>query len=127
MSASELNTTRKIGPASAGLLMTPDEFDAITDYDDRYRYELIRGVLVVNPIPSEAEGDPNRQSHEELGHDLDFVYSTVYYIGYWHTGDRDGNSRSPLHKGDFVWAITDSGHSFAAHDSGSGSQDLWKR
>src|SRR4051794_32566026 len=64
MSASELRTTRKIGPASAGLLMTPDEFDAITDYDDRYRYELIRGVLVVNPIPSEAEGDPN----EELGH-----------------------------------------------------------
>src|SRR5690349_15435896 len=64
MSTSKLRLKLKIGPASAGLLMTPEEFDAITDYDDRYRYELIRGVVVVNPIPSEAEGDPN----EELGH-----------------------------------------------------------
>jgi Uma2 family endonuclease len=44
--------------------MTPEEFDAITNYDDRYRYELVRGVLVVSPIPSEAERDPN----EELGY-----------------------------------------------------------
>jgi len=44
--------------------MTPEEFDAITNYDDRYRYELVHGVLVVNPIPSEAEAEPN----EELGH-----------------------------------------------------------
>jgi Uma2 family endonuclease len=44
--------------------MTPEEFDAITDYDDRYCYELIHRVLVVSPIPGIAEGDPN----EELGH-----------------------------------------------------------
>jgi Uma2 family endonuclease len=44
--------------------MTPEEFDAITNYDDRYRYELVRGVLVVTPPPAEAERDPN----EELGH-----------------------------------------------------------
>jgi Uma2 family endonuclease len=44
--------------------MTPEEFDAITNYDDRCRYELVHGVLVVNPIPSEAEAEPN----EELGH-----------------------------------------------------------
>jgi Uma2 family endonuclease len=44
--------------------MTPEEFDAITNYDDRYRYELVLGVLVVTPIPAEAEADPN----EELGH-----------------------------------------------------------
>ena len=43
--------------------MTPDEFDEITDYDDRFDYELINGVLVVTPIPAEAESDPN----EELG------------------------------------------------------------
>ena len=43
--------------------MTPEEFDAVTAYDERYAYELINGVLVVTPIPSEAESDPN----EELG------------------------------------------------------------
>ena len=32
--------------------MTPAEFDAVTEYDDEYRYELIRGVLIVNAIPS---------------------------------------------------------------------------
>ena len=51
----------RISPSSAGMLLTPEEFDAITDYDDRYRYELINGVLVVSPIPSEAESDPNDQ------------------------------------------------------------------
>ena len=62
---SRVSTPRKprLGLASAGLLMTPEEFDAVTDYDDRYSYELINGVLVVTPIPSEAESDPN----EELG------------------------------------------------------------
>jgi Uma2 family endonuclease len=44
--------------------MTPEEFDAITDSDERYHYELVQGVLVVTPIPSEAEADPN----EELGY-----------------------------------------------------------
>jgi Uma2 family endonuclease len=43
--------------------MTPREFDAVQDYDDRYRYELIRGVLIVTPIASAGERDPN----EELG------------------------------------------------------------
>ncbi len=53
----------RIGRHSAGMLLTPKEFDAITRCDDRFRYELINGVLVVNPIPSESEGGPN----EELG------------------------------------------------------------
>jgi len=55
--------TPRLGLASAGMLMTSEEFDAVTDYDERYAYELIYGVLVVTPIPSEAESDPN----EELG------------------------------------------------------------
>ena len=63
MSTSKVRTLPRISPSSAGLQMTPEEFDAITNYDDRYRYELVHGVLVVNPIPSEAEADPN----EELG------------------------------------------------------------
>ena len=52
-----------LGPESAGMLLTPEEFDAVTDYDDQFRYELIRGVLVVTPIPAEAEAAPN----DELG------------------------------------------------------------
>lgn len=56
----------KVGLESAGTLMTVEEFDALKqeDCDELYNYELIRGVLVVSPIPSEMEGDPN----EELGY-----------------------------------------------------------
>lgn len=46
-----------------GIVMTQEEFDAIEDWDDRYRYELVHGVVVVSPIPLEGEADPN----EELG------------------------------------------------------------
>jgi Uma2 family endonuclease len=55
-----------IGPASAGIALTPEEFDALRweDCDDRYRYELINGVLVVSPLVADAEADPN----DELGH-----------------------------------------------------------
>jgi Uma2 family endonuclease len=48
-----------LGPESAGMLMTPEEFDAIEDYDENYRYELIHGVLVVSPFPSPEETGPN--------------------------------------------------------------------
>ena len=59
MSSLQASKKLRIGRSSAGMLLTPEEFDAITDYDDRYRYELINGVLVVSPIPSVAERDPN--------------------------------------------------------------------
>jgi len=49
--------------ASSGAPMTPEEFDATSDCDERFRYELVHGVLVVTPPPSEAHRDPN----EELG------------------------------------------------------------
>ncbi len=52
-----------LGPYSAGMLLTPEEFDAVEEYDENYRYELVHGVLVVNPIPLADETDPN----EELG------------------------------------------------------------
>ncbi|REJ80051.1 MAG: Uma2 family endonuclease [Planctomycetota bacterium] len=55
---------QRIGPEHNGVRLSPDEFDAIDDWDPAYRYELIRGVVVVNPIPLEGEVDPN----EELGH-----------------------------------------------------------
>lgn len=55
----------ELHPDMAGALMSPEEFDlAEIDSDDGCRYELTHGVLVVTPIPSEAEADPN----EELGH-----------------------------------------------------------
>jgi Uma2 family endonuclease len=41
------------------MLLTPEEFDAATDFDDRFTYELIHGVLIVAPPPGEAERDPN--------------------------------------------------------------------
>jgi Uma2 family endonuclease len=58
-----------MGPESAGLLMTPEEFDAIEEYDPEYRYELINGVVVVSPIPLIDETGPN----DLLGHLL-WVY-----------------------------------------------------
>lgn len=52
----------ELGPRSAGIRMTAREFDAAV-FDENWRYELIDGVLVVSPIPFNAEVDPN----EELG------------------------------------------------------------
>jgi Uma2 family endonuclease len=48
-----------LGPEHAGILMTPEEFDAIEDADENYVYELIDGVLIVAPPPSEGERGPN--------------------------------------------------------------------
>jgi Uma2 family endonuclease len=51
------------------MLRTPEEFVAVTDYDDQYVYELIHGVLIVSPIPGAEERGPN----ETLAHWL-FLY-----------------------------------------------------
>ena len=53
----------RLGPQSAGLLLTPREFDRAR-FEEGWRYELINGVLVVSPIPLPEERDPN----EELGY-----------------------------------------------------------
>ncbi len=53
-----------LGPDAAGILMTPEEFDAVQEYDENYLYELVHGVLVVTPIPLGEEKGPN----ELLGH-----------------------------------------------------------
>jgi Uma2 family endonuclease len=53
----------RLGPRSAGLLLTPAEFDRATGIKG-WRYELINGVLIVSPTPSRQERDPN----EELGY-----------------------------------------------------------
>jgi Uma2 family endonuclease len=60
-----------LGLESAGVRMTPEEFDAIEDYDENYRYELVNGVLVVSAIPLAEETGPN----ELLGYWLlDYKY-----------------------------------------------------
>jgi hypothetical protein len=53
--------TLVLGPEHNGIQMTPGEFDAVTDYDDLYRYELIHGVLVVNAIPLPQQRGPNQE------------------------------------------------------------------
>ena len=63
MSTTSVNRRVKLGRHSNGRLMTPQEFDAVRDYDDLYRYELVHGVLIVSPFAGIQERDPN----EELG------------------------------------------------------------
>ena len=52
----------RLGPHSNGTSLSPWEFDA-ADFEPGWRYELVNGVLIVNPPPSLEERDPN----EELG------------------------------------------------------------
>jgi Uma2 family endonuclease len=53
----------RLGPRSAGMLLTAPEFDR-AQFRDGWRFELINGVLVVSPTPSRKERHPN----EELGY-----------------------------------------------------------
>ncbi len=53
-----------IGPESNGMMMTPEEYDSIRDWDKCYRYELIHGVLIVSPPADIGERSPN----DFLGH-----------------------------------------------------------
>jgi Uma2 family endonuclease len=64
MSIAASETKLVLGLEHAGMLMTPEEFDAVDECDRSYLYELIDGRLVVTPSPLEGERDPN----EELGH-----------------------------------------------------------
>lgn len=53
-----LENHEPFGPESNGILMSPEEFDA-ADFDERWCYELINGVLIVTPLPLLNESDPN--------------------------------------------------------------------
>ena len=57
----------RLSPSCAGLRMTPEEFDGVLDFDERYRYELINGVLVVTPPPGLSERDPTRRRQFQSG------------------------------------------------------------
>jgi Uma2 family endonuclease len=70
MSIAQKTKTKRIrlNEASNGMLMTPEEFDAVADYDELFAYELIHGVLIVSPVPGEAERDPNGELEYLLRH-----------------------------------------------------------
>ncbi len=55
----------------AGTLMTAEEFDSVGACDEGYRYELIRGVLVVTPVPLPEETGPNERLGQQLLNYLD--------------------------------------------------------
>jgi len=63
MSTAEPTTGLYLCPEVAGTLMSPEEFDAVKDCDELWKYELVHGVLVATPPPSVGERGPN----EELG------------------------------------------------------------
>jgi Uma2 family endonuclease len=52
----------------AGILLSPEEFDAVEDCDELYNYELVHRVLVVAPPPDIGERRPN----DRLGYLLQF-------------------------------------------------------
>lgn len=64
MTTLDIPAPTRVGPNSNGLVMTPEEFDAIDDWDRDYVYELVHGVLIVSPAPGAGERSPN----EELGY-----------------------------------------------------------
>ena len=49
----------RLTPDMAGMRMTPEEFDAVEEWEEDYNYELVEGVLVVVPPVSESERGPN--------------------------------------------------------------------
>jgi Uma2 family endonuclease len=67
----------RLGPRSAGLLLTTKEFDRAR-VEEGWRYELINGVLIVSPIPSPEERDPNGELE--------------YWLRQYRDGHRQGSS-----------------------------------
>jgi Uma2 family endonuclease len=64
MSVLETPIILKLVPELAGILLSPEEFDAVEECDELYNYELVHGVLVVAPPPAIGERRPN----DQLGH-----------------------------------------------------------
>lgn len=60
-----------LGLELAGTRMTPEEFDAVEEWDEDYRYELIHGILVVAPVPLPQETGPNERLGQWLLNYLD--------------------------------------------------------
>ena len=61
MSVLETPIILKLMPELAGILLSPEEFDAVEECDELYNYELVHGVLIVAPPPAIGEREPNDQ------------------------------------------------------------------
>jgi Uma2 family endonuclease len=68
MSVLETPIILKLTPEMAGVLLSPEEFDAVEEYDELYNYELVHGVLIVAPPPAVGERRPN----DRLGYLLQY-------------------------------------------------------
>ena len=55
MSVLETPIILKLAPELAGILLSPEEFDAVEECDELYNYELVHGVLIVAPPPAVGE------------------------------------------------------------------------
>jgi Uma2 family endonuclease len=68
MSAIESPREKWIGADSAGVRMTPEEFDSFEEgeWDELYRYELVNGVLVVRELESDEICDLNQRLGNEF-------------------------------------------------------------
>jgi Uma2 family endonuclease len=55
----ESTTTRPFGPWANGMELSPEEYDAATDWEPGYRYELLQGLLIVSPPAGLGERSPN--------------------------------------------------------------------
>lgn len=64
MSVADIRRPSRIGPRCNGMHMTPEEFDAHSDWAPGYRYEIVHEVLIVNPPADVSERKPN----DEFGH-----------------------------------------------------------
>lgn len=59
MSVLEVPIVLKLAPELAGILLSPEEFDAVKECDELYNYELVHGVLVVALPSAIGERGPN--------------------------------------------------------------------
>jgi Uma2 family endonuclease len=66
----------RIGPECNGMLLSAAEYDAVTDWDEDFRYELVHGVLIVTPPAAAGERFPN----DDLGY-LIRVYQETHPNG----------------------------------------------
>ena len=87
-------STLTIRPHWNGAHLTPEDFDACDDWEPGHRYELINGVLIVTPPPSEGERGPNEDLGRWLLNHFDSQDSPPYYYTLpEHTVVRDANRR----------------------------------
>lgn len=72
MTTTTVGIPSRIGPRCNGMSMTREEFQEHDDWVPGYRYELVHGVLIVNPPPDIGERNPN----DVLGHLIRVYWET---------------------------------------------------